>query len=132
MHPTAPKNLRALVGTLLLLVLCSSSLLAQDLSWAFSIGQSQADNAHGIATDASGNVWVTGTFRGSSVDFDPGAGTATLPYQSSGDIYVAKYDVTGNYLLGFSLTGGNTNFPTQLVMDSPGSKSTWPRYTPAR
>ncbi len=47
-----------------------------DYAWAKGIGGSGVDGAQDVAVDAAGNVYLTGYFEG-SVDFDPGAGTAT-------------------------------------------------------
>lgn len=61
-----------------------------------------------LALDKTGNIWLTAVFE-YTVDFDPGAGVANLTaYQSSNsfqksDVYIAKYDNNGNYLLAFSI-----------------------------
>src|SRR5688572_7166107 len=47
--------------------------------------------AHEIAYDQSGNIYVTGTFTGTS-DFDPSSGVANLTSAGDFDIYLAKYD----------------------------------------
>ena len=47
------------------------------LVWAFNVGGSDLDEANAISVDNLGNVYVTGFFRGSNVDFDPSStGTA--------------------------------------------------------
>jgi hypothetical protein len=59
--------------------------------WAKSAGGTIADEGLGIATDASGNVYVTGRFQSSTITF----GTTTLINAGSADIFIAKYDGTG-------------------------------------
>ncbi len=49
-----------------------------------------------ITTDASGNVFITGSFYG-TVDFDPGPGSYTLTCTFL-DLYLAKYDPSGNFI----------------------------------
>ena len=73
--------------------------------WAFNIGGAQAGiEKYAIALDASGsNLYVGGSFKGSSIDFDPSTGSSTLSSLSSGTAsFIAKYDAT--------LTPSNTSF----------------------
>lgn len=72
--------------------------------WALGVGgagTSGPDGAHRMAIDPDGNVYVTGFFTNSNVDFDPGPGTALLSASASGagttDVFVAKYTVDGTY-----------------------------------
>ncbi|MDZ7848264.1 MAG: hypothetical protein U5L96_16740 [Owenweeksia sp.] len=65
------------------------------------IGNSSYDVARSTATDAAGNVYVGGRFSG-TVDFDPSANTANLVSANGSDIFLAKYDASGNYLWAFN------------------------------
>ncbi|MGH7561793.1 MAG: hypothetical protein ACRENB_12335, partial [Gemmatimonadales bacterium] len=60
---------------------------------ALRLGSSGADEVVALAVDASGAVFVTGTFSG-SVDFDPSTRLAVVSSLGSTDIFVAKYGPT--------------------------------------
>lgn len=80
---------------------------AQNYQWAHGFGGPNGDaQGTSIATDLQGNVYVTGNFR-DSIDFDPGAGTATLYPAIGGEptVFIAKYDSSGGYLWAKSLSG---------------------------
>jgi len=64
--------------------------------WAKRYGSAAVDDGRALTVDATGNVYLTGYFQ-STVDFDPGAGTANLTSAGSNDIFLAKYDNNGNY-----------------------------------
>lgn len=55
-----------------------------------------------VFTDKKGVSFITGSFTG-DLDFDPGAGEATLTSSRGSDIFVASYDSTGAYRTAFSL-----------------------------
>ena len=78
--------------------------------WAKKIGGPNEDVGNSIKTDASSNVYVTGYFN-NIVDFDPGAGTATLSAAGNGtndsDIFFGKYDSNGNYIWANSISSPN-------------------------
>jgi hypothetical protein len=78
-----------------------------DHQWAFNIGSTNADVGNSIAVDASSNVYVTGYFEGSSVDFDPSGSVNDLT-SASRDIFIAKYNSSGDYQWAFKL--GSTGF----------------------
>jgi hypothetical protein len=61
-------------------------------------------DAHAVSTDAAGNIYVTGFFANTTC-FE--IGTPTLTSYGSHDIYVTKYDPSGN--VQWAIKGGGTN-----------------------
>lgn len=64
-------------------------------------------NSKAVAVDAAGNVYVCGTFQGSSSDFDPGAGSAIESSGGGQDFYLWSLNQSGNYR--WVTTFGNSN-----------------------
>jgi hypothetical protein len=84
----------------LLVIFGAQSLQAQqiDYEWGFGTGPSGSSNesVEGICFDVDGNMYVTGTFRG-SVDFDPSPGFAVLTgtdagFSSTENTFILKFD----------------------------------------
>ena len=65
--------------------------------WAKSMGGTSNDIGRGIVLDASANIYMVGEFS-TTVDFDPGMATVNLTSAGSNDIFLAKYDASGNYV----------------------------------
>lgn len=84
-----------------------------DLAWAFSMGGVTSDAGTGIATDASGNVYVAGSFSG-TVDFDPGPGTTNL---TGGGKFLCKFDTNGILISAIALPG-TLSFDIPLAVDA--------------
>lgn len=63
------------------------------LLWVRNGGGKSEDAAFGIATDVSGNSYVTGYFSGTAL-----FGTTKIVSTGYSDIFVAKYDAAGNML----------------------------------
>ena len=78
---------------------------AQTWAWAKSGGSVSIEYSNATCTDANGNVYITGTFQGSSVIF----GNDTLHNNAAGnlDVFIAKFDANGNVL--WARSGGGTN-----------------------
>ena len=89
--------------------------------WAGRTGGTNSDIGYGIAVDDSGNVYATGSFRGSNVDFDPGAGTATLSSAGNSDIFISKYDASGNYVWAKRLGGTTGDEGYGIALDGSGN-----------
>lgn len=86
------KNLSLLL-LLLTFNLLSQKIVAQNWQIVKKIGNANEDVANKIATDATGNMYVTGFFSGSLT-----IGTAQLISFGNKDIFIAKYDASGNVL----------------------------------
>lgn len=69
-----------------------------NLIWAVSLGDQEWDWGDAVKTDAAGNIYIAGRFRG-TVDFDPGANTYTLTSQTyqCTDVFMLKLDASGNF-----------------------------------
>lgn len=97
--------------------------------WAFVIGTPRPGCGQGcpdfwvsdVATDASNNVFVTGTFENNfwfSCDFDPGPGVANRPSFSVGDVYLAKYSSAGDFIDAITFGGPVDDFPSGIEMNA--------------
>jgi hypothetical protein len=78
-----------------------------NLLWAKGAGGSVDDYIHSSTTDASGNLYVTGYYNSPSISF----GASQLLVNTDGwgvtyDMFLAKYDTSGNLLWAMSEGGG--------------------------
>lgn len=87
-----------------------------DFGFARGIDGTGQDVGLEIEVDSNGNVLTAGQFQ-STVDFDPGAGTANLTASPSSAIFLLKLDASGNYLWAKSW-GGNGDQPWDLKITS--------------
>jgi len=65
------------------------------------------DSAQRVISNATGTV-VAGLFSG-TVDFNPGAGVSRLTARGDSDIYVTKFDASGNFVWARQIGGGYTD-----------------------
>lgn len=88
--------------------------------WAKSIGGSGIDRGASIATDASGFVYITGSFQG-IVDFDPGSGISNLTSIGNSDMFIAKLDDYGNFLWAKAMGGTSGEAVYSIAIDASGN-----------
>jgi len=86
--------------------------------WARNFGGTSDDFGYSITTDDSGNVYTTGTFKGTA-DFDPGTGTYNLTSAGDFDIFISKLDANGNFL--WAKTIGGTSIDQGYSVDTDAS-----------
>jgi len=70
---------------------------AGNLLWIKQMGGTSNDEGYSIITDAGGNVYTTGWFKGTA-DFDPGAVITNLTSAGEEDIFILKLSPAGNLL----------------------------------
>jgi hypothetical protein len=86
--------------------------------WAFGIGAIGFDNGYGIDVDANSNVYVSGRFRSTNLDFDPSSATNAIGTNGAFDIFLAKYNTNGNYQWAFNLGGADYDLGYALDVDN--------------
>jgi len=93
-----------------------------DASGNFVWAKQTRGNAEGnfIRTDASGNVYTSGNFQGTT-DFDPGAGTVNLTSAGGRDAFVCKLDASGNFVWAKHLGGSGDDVSESLAIDASGN-----------
>jgi len=84
--------------------------------WAHKAGGTSPDYGYGIATDSSGNSYVTGYFEGTA-----SFGTITLTSSGYIDIFIAKLDSSGNWLWVKKAGGTNYDGGYGIAIDSSGN-----------
>lgn len=87
--------------------------------WGHGFGSAHNDVANDIVADSIGNVYVTGSFE-NTVDFDPGPGIVDLISAGSTDIFIAKFDSTGQLLWAKSAGGTEDDVAYGLALDHDG------------
>ena len=100
-------SLLGTVGLAILMAPLAHAAAPPAWAWIKSAGGTSynGDQAHGIALDANGNSYVTGYFVGSAT-----FGSTTLTSAgSSKDVFVAKYDASGNAQWAKSAGGTSTD-----------------------
>ena len=113
---------RLLIPLRLLTLLITVSLAlpsgAQTPDWHWARQARGADQGTGrdVATDANGNVFVTGYFEGSAT-----FGTTTLTSPGSADMFLSKYDSTGRVLWAKRAGGFQAVRATALSVDKWGN-----------
>jgi len=98
-----------------------------NFAWARSMGGTSFDESYSIATDDSGNVFITGKFQ-DTADFDPGTATFNLISSGSRDIYIQKLDSNGNFKWAKSIGGTSFDAGIALTTDPSGNIYTTGEY----
>ena len=79
-----------------------------NLIWAKRIGTPGREYGYGLWIDDSANVFITGDFS-DTVDMDPGPATHNLISNGSYDIFVAKFDSSGQFIWAVSRSEEHTS-----------------------
>lgn len=87
-----------------------------DFVWVKSFGGTTYDAINAIDIDGSGNVFATG-YYGTTVDFDPGAGTTSFTSEGGNDYFVLKLDANGDFSWATSHGSASNEEGFDLVVD---------------
>jgi uncharacterized protein (TIGR03437 family) len=92
-----------------------------NLLWAKRAGGTDFDLGSGLAVDTAGNSYVTGIFFASAT-FGPGEiNETTLTSAGDRDIFVAKYDASGDLLWAKRAGGTGVDLGSGLAVDTAGN-----------
>jgi hypothetical protein len=101
--------------------LCDMFLVKYDgmgnVLWAISAGGAGGDIGNSTTTGDSGNVFVTGVFYSATIAF----GTTTLTNSGSGTMFIVKYDGEGNVLWAKSAGGISACIGSGSTTDTSGN-----------
>lgn len=87
-----------------------------DLLWANMMGGVSQEKGDDIKLDSEGNVYISGNYL-DDFDIDPGVGTTTLSHTASSDIYLAKFDNSGNFVWAKTLSDAGSVSVAALDFD---------------
>jgi DNA primase len=87
--------------------------------WTKTWGGTESDSSRSVTTNPSGNVYVSGQFR-TTIDFDPGAGTDNRTSAGSYEVFLTKYDTSGNYQWTKTWGGTGSDYTYSVAVDSSG------------
>src|SRR6476620_1190373 len=102
--------------TLALMIGFCTISYSQSFQWAAGAGGINEDKGLGIATDNSGNVYVTGFIRNTAT-----FGTISLTSSGVEDIFLAKYDSNGNVLWAQRFGGPSNDIGYSVATDAAGN-----------
>jgi len=89
--------------------------------WANTIGAGSVyETCYDVAIDASGNIYIAGSFYLLPVDFDPGPGTFNLTPVWNDDAFIAKYDGAGNFIWAKQFGGVNYEYVNSIKVSPAG------------
>lgn len=97
------------------------------LVWAKPLLGDATTYVGGLDTDASGNIYATGTFHG-TVDLDPGAGVYSRTTAGLADSYVMKLTSSGNLAWAETFGGTGDDYFRGISVDTNGDVLTAGSY----
>ncbi|MBK9249556.1 MAG: SBBP repeat-containing protein [Ignavibacteria bacterium] len=104
---------------------CTNSMYSQvQHDFSFNLGNTPQGGAvivNDIAVDASGSRYVTGSFKNSANLSPQGTSPHYLRSRGLKDIFVAKYNASGEYLWAFSIGQANDDEGNTIAVDGNGN-----------
>lgn len=91
-----------------------------ELIWVKQFEGVNRSDAGSIAIDISENIYVIGTFAGTT-DFDPGIGIYNLTSTDVQDVYITKLNSNGDYIWAKQLGGLGSEWGNEIAVDNIGN-----------
>ncbi len=88
--------------------------------WSKNIGGTTDDWGSSVVVDVTNKVYITGFFSG-TMDFDPGVGITNITSAGQEDIFVSKFDQSGNFLWGKAMGGTLSDWGSSIAVDVSGN-----------
>jgi hypothetical protein len=90
--------------------------------WALTWGSSgvYGDGGHGVSVDGSNNILVAGMFDGTA-DFDPGPSVDEHASAGNHDIFLSKFDGSGNFVRAQTWGGSEDDWGNGVALDGSGN-----------
>jgi hypothetical protein len=89
--------------------------------WALQYGSAATlARVINLTTDASGDIYVTGVYRG-TIDIDPGPAVVNLTATTTYDIFLAKYTAAGALVWGLKIGGNSDDTAGDVLIDNAGN-----------
>lgn len=88
--------------------------------WAHKIGGFNNDFINSLALANDGSIYLAGSFN-SSCDFDPGPNTYNLNSSGKNDIFLAKYNSSGNLLWAYKAGSSENDNGSSVGVDPDGN-----------
>ncbi len=92
--------------------------VAQNWTWAETAGGTLPDEANGCTVDSGGNIYVSGFYFSSSIDFGNGN---SLSNAGLSDGFIVKYNVTGSAQWVSKIKGSKEDKSTKCAVDNAGN-----------
>jgi hypothetical protein len=86
--------------------------------WAKNPTGTNEENAYSVATDTAGNVYMAGSFRSDSIQFD---GITLICTSELFDTYIVEYDPFGNAIWAENTTGNDWDEARSVALDKSGN-----------
>jgi hypothetical protein len=87
-----------------------------ELMWNQVWGGTSLDEGNALAVSDDGFIYVTGSFYSTNTDFDPGSGSVVISSRGYNDIFISKFDNSGNFQ--WAQTWGSTQYDEGLGIDT--------------
>ncbi|HTL82914.1 MAG TPA: SBBP repeat-containing protein, partial [Bacteroidia bacterium] len=91
------------------------------LDWAENAGGSASDKGNAVCIDATGNVYVTGSFISMPADLDPGSGNTATLNQGMEDVFVLKLNPSGSLAWAKTIGGAGSDIGYGIAVNSSGN-----------